>query len=172
MRGGHRILPRYSAAVLGRAARSPILVRQRVLSKMDGSPTLGDRTAMSALGQKQTCAAHKLMSALPPIATAKANFRKRSRPLYPRKRTCATLIGNRLLGKSAIGSPFIEEPMTKIHLFYEAHRGAMEAAMHQRLDLAEGMLRERTQLSDMDRIRQEVMEEFEIVLTQMPYVGG
>jgi len=62
--------------------------------------------------------------------------------------------------------------MTKIHLFYEAHRGAMEAAMHQRLDLAEGMLRERTQLSDMDRIRQEVMEEFEIVLTQMPYVGG
>src|SRR5262245_29343759 len=62
--------------------------------------------------------------------------------------------------------------MTKIHLFYEAHRGAMEAAMHQRLDLAEAMLRERTQLSDMDRIRQEVMDEFEIVLTQMPYVGG
>ena len=30
---------------------------------------------MSALGQKQTCAAHKPMSALPPIATAKANFR-------------------------------------------------------------------------------------------------
>src|SRR5262245_2709288 len=62
--------------------------------------------------------------------------------------------------------------MTKIHLFYEAHRGAMEAAMHQRLDLAEGMLRERTQLSDMDRISQEVMEEFDIILTQMPYVGG
>ena len=34
------------------------------------------------------------------------------------------------------------------------------------------MLRERTQLSDLDRIRQEVMDEFEIVLTQMPYVGG
>ena len=62
--------------------------------------------------------------------------------------------------------------MTKIHPFYEAHRGAMEAAMRQRLDLAEGMLRELAQLSDMDRIRQEVMEEFEIVLTQMPYVGG
>jgi hypothetical protein len=29
------------------------------------------------------------MSALPPIATAKANFRKRSCPLYPRKQTCA-----------------------------------------------------------------------------------
>src|SRR5215472_16862091 len=62
--------------------------------------------------------------------------------------------------------------MTKIHPFYEAHRGAMEAAMCQRLDLAEGMLRERAQLSDIDKIRQEVMDEFEIVLTQMPYVGG
>jgi hypothetical protein len=52
------------------------------------------------------------------------------------------------------------------------HRGAMEAAMHQRLDIAEVMLRERTQLADIDKIRQEVMDEFEIVLTQMPYVGG
>src|SRR5215510_14180752 len=89
MRGGHRILPRYSAAVLGRAARSPILVMQRVLSKMDGSPTLGDRTAMSALGHKQTYALQKAMSALPPIATAKADIGKRSCPLYPRKQTCA-----------------------------------------------------------------------------------
>lgn len=62
--------------------------------------------------------------------------------------------------------------MAEIHPFYEAHRGAMEAAMHQRLDIAEAMLRERTQLSDVARIRQEVMDEFEIVLTQMPYVGG
>ena len=59
-----------------------------------------------------------------------------------------------------------------IHPFYEAHRGAMEAAMCQRLDLAEAMLRERAHLSDIDGIRQEVMDEFEIVLTQMPYVGG
>src|SRR5262252_2338802 len=44
---------------------------------------------MSALGQKQTYAAHKLMSALPPIATAKADARKRSCLLYPQKRTCA-----------------------------------------------------------------------------------
>jgi len=29
---------------------------------------------MSALGQKQTCAAHKLMSALPPKATSNASF--------------------------------------------------------------------------------------------------
>jgi hypothetical protein len=62
--------------------------------------------------------------------------------------------------------------MAEIHSFYEAHRGAMEAAMLQRLDIAEAMLRDRAQLSDVDRIRREVMDEFEIVLTQMPYVGG
>jgi hypothetical protein len=62
--------------------------------------------------------------------------------------------------------------MAEVHPFYEAHRSAMEAAMLQRLDVAEAILRERTQLSDVDRIRQEVMGEFEIVLTQMPYVGG
>src|SRR5215475_13823814 len=42
---------------------------------------------MSALGQKQTYAAQKAMSASPPRATAKADIRKRSCPLYPRKRT-------------------------------------------------------------------------------------
>lgn len=59
-----------------------------------------------------------------------------------------------------------------IYPFYEAHRGAMEAAMRERIDLAEAMLRERAHLSDIDGIRREVMDEFEIVLTQMPYVGG
>ena len=44
--------------------------------------------------------------------------------------------------------------------------------MRQRLGLAETVLRERAHLSDIDRIKQEVMDEFEIVLTQMPYVGG
>jgi len=44
---------------------------------------------MSALGQKQTYAVHKAMSALPPIATAKADIRKWSCLLYPRKQTCA-----------------------------------------------------------------------------------
>jgi hypothetical protein len=62
--------------------------------------------------------------------------------------------------------------MAEIHPFYETHRGAMEAAMRQRLDLAEATLRERAGLSDIEGIRQEVMDEFEIVLTQMPYVGG
>jgi hypothetical protein len=59
-----------------------------------------------------------------------------------------------------------------IHPFYESRRGAMEAAMRHRLDLAETMFRERAHLSNIDRIRQEVMDEFEIVLTQTPYVGG
>src|SRR5262249_35027677 len=42
---------------------------------------------MSALGQKQTYAVQQTMSALPPIATAKADYRERSCPVYPRKRT-------------------------------------------------------------------------------------
>jgi hypothetical protein len=59
-----------------------------------------------------------------------------------------------------------------IHPFYESHRGAMEAAMRHRLDLAEAMSCEHAHLSKIDGIRQEVMDEFEIVLTKMPYVGG
>ena len=59
-----------------------------------------------------------------------------------------------------------------IHPFYQLHRVAMETAMRQRLDLAEPMLRERAHLSGIDGIRQQVMDEFEVVLTQMPYVGG
>jgi hypothetical protein len=59
-----------------------------------------------------------------------------------------------------------------MHPFYEAHRGAMEAAMRHRLDLAEAMLCERAHLFNTDGIRQQAMDEFEIVLTQMPYVGG
>ncbi|HEX7882821.1 MAG TPA: L-2-amino-thiazoline-4-carboxylic acid hydrolase [Afipia sp.] len=59
-----------------------------------------------------------------------------------------------------------------IHPFYESHRGAMDAAMRHRLDLAEPMLHERAHLTEIGRIRQEVMDEFQIVLTQMPYVGG
>jgi hypothetical protein len=59
-----------------------------------------------------------------------------------------------------------------IHPFYEQHRDALEAAMRQRLDLAEPMLREQTHLADLDAIRGQVMAEFEIVLAQTPYVGG
>jgi hypothetical protein len=45
--------------------------------------------AMSALGHKQTFAVQNGKSALPPKATAKADFRTRSCLLYPRKRTFA-----------------------------------------------------------------------------------
>ena len=54
---------------------------------------------MSALGQKRTCALQLGMSALPPIATAKADSRKRSCPLCPRKRTCAVQLGMSALGQ-------------------------------------------------------------------------
>ncbi|QCO13891.1 hypothetical protein D3869_00800 [Azospirillum brasilense] len=66
-----------------------------------------------------------------------------------------------------------ETPMAgTIHPFYEEHREAMEAAMRQRLDLAEAMLGEHVPPSDIEGIKGEVMDEFGIVLSQMPYVGG
>jgi hypothetical protein len=54
---------------------------------------------MSALGQKQTYAVHQPMSALPPIATAKADMPKWSCLLYPRKRTCAVQLEMSALGQ-------------------------------------------------------------------------
>src|SRR5262249_49102564 len=62
---------------------------------------------MSALGQKQTYALQKAMSALPPMATAKADSRKRLCLLYPRKRTLALH-----LRRSALG-----QKQTSRHLF-------------------------------------------------------
>jgi len=44
---------------------------------------------MSALGQKQTHAVQQRMSALPPIATTKADICNRACPLYPQEQTCA-----------------------------------------------------------------------------------
>src|SRR5262249_49495284 len=58
-------------------------------ARLSTNPAPTGSGTMSALGQKQTCAVHKLMSALPPKATAKADSRKRPCLLYPRKRTCA-----------------------------------------------------------------------------------
>src|SRR5262245_4049290 len=60
---------------------------------------LARKTTMCALGQKQTYAVQQPMSALPPIATAKADIRKRSCPLYPRKRTCAMQLRMSALGQ-------------------------------------------------------------------------
>ena len=60
---------------------------------------------MSALGQKQTYAVHQPMSALPPIATAKADMPKWSCLLYPQKRTCAMQRGMSAKGQKRTFSP-------------------------------------------------------------------
>src|SRR5262245_16544001 len=65
---------------------------------------VGLKAVMSALGHKQTCALQSVMSALHPIATAKAKFRKRPCPLYPRKRTLAGV--NQLLSANG-GLPLL-----------------------------------------------------------------
>jgi len=57
--------------------------------RFGSKPDYAAQHGMSAMGQKQTCALQTVMSALPPIATMKADFRKRSCPLYPRKRRFA-----------------------------------------------------------------------------------
>ena len=44
--------------------------------------------------------------------------------------------------------------------------------MRHRLDLAETMMRGRAHLTNINGIRQEVLDEFKVVLTQIPYVGG
>src|SRR5664279_6126556 len=62
--------------------------------------------------------------------------------------------------------------MSEIHPFYQAHRATMESALRQRLDLADGLMRKRLGLADPEPLKHEIMEEFEIVLHQMPYVGG
>ena len=54
---------------------------------------------MSALGQKQTYALQKAMSALPPIATAKADMTVCGCLLYPQKQTCAVRYALSALGQ-------------------------------------------------------------------------
>ena len=54
---------------------------------------------MSALGQKRTCAMQTGMSALPPLATTKADIGKPSCLLYPRKQTCAVQEAMSALGQ-------------------------------------------------------------------------
>lgn len=62
--------------------------------------------------------------------------------------------------------------MADIHPYYQAQRAAMEAALQQRVELADGLLRDRLGIADTAALKQEVMAEFAIVLRQMPYVGG
>jgi hypothetical protein len=60
---------------------------------------------MSALGQKQTYAPQKRMSALLPIATAKADMCQWSCPLYPQKRTHAVQQRMSALGQKRTHAP-------------------------------------------------------------------
>jgi hypothetical protein len=58
---------------------------------------------MSTLGQKQTYAVQNAMSALPPIATAKADIRYKLCLLSPGKRTCAVQLAMSAMGNSGLG---------------------------------------------------------------------
>jgi L-2-amino-thiazoline-4-carboxylic acid hydrolase-like protein len=62
--------------------------------------------------------------------------------------------------------------MPELHPFYEARRPEMEAAMRLRVDVIDDLLRERLGLTDTAPVKDAVMKEFEVVLKQMPYVGG
>src|SRR5215471_19888997 len=64
-------------AIDGSLYMRPTVQKPAGCIKLDPSPTLRTRP-MSALGQKQTCASQKAMSALPPIATAKADSGRRN----------------------------------------------------------------------------------------------
>lgn len=62
--------------------------------------------------------------------------------------------------------------MPQVHPFYEAHRASMEASMRQRLDLVSDMLAARLGEPAVAAVKDDIMREFEVVLEQMPYVGG
>src|SRR5262245_12098426 len=62
--------------------------------------------------------------------------------------------------------------MSDVHPFYEAHRLEMEASMRQRLDLIDDLLQAQLGAADIGAVKKEIMKEFDVVLTQMPYVGG
>jgi hypothetical protein len=64
---------------------------------------------MSALGQKRTYALQQAMSALHPIATAKADFCARLCPLYPRKRTFAVQLGMSAWTKSRHSQSLLDD---------------------------------------------------------------
>jgi hypothetical protein len=48
----------------------------------------------------------------------------------------------------------------------------MEASMRTRLDLIEDLLQQHLNITDTASVKSDMMQEFEVVLTQMPYVGG
>src|ERR1044072_7193013 len=61
--------------------------------------------------------------------------------------------------------------MNPLHPYYQSHRSAMEDVMRLRIDLAQPWLAD-LGVGDPDRLRQDIMSEFEVVLHQIPYVGG
>src|SRR5262249_2520842 len=62
--------------------------------------------------------------------------------------------------------------MGQLHPFYEANRSSMEASMRQRLDLVDDLLAAQVGEAEAPLAKQDIMREFEVVLEQMPYVGG
>ena len=62
--------------------------------------------------------------------------------------------------------------MPEVHPYYESHRSEMEASMRMRLDLIDDLLQQNLSLTDTAPVKRDMMQELEVVLTQMPYVGG
>jgi hypothetical protein len=59
-----------------------------------------------------------------------------------------------------------------VHPYYELHRSEMESSMRTRLDVIDDLLRHYLNLLDASPVKTEMMQEFAVVLEQMPYVGG
>jgi hypothetical protein len=76
-------------------------------------------SGMSALGQKQTYAAQNVMSALPPIATAKAAPANGHVSLPPKADMCCAIWDVRF-GPTADIASFIESPRRRERLTQEA----------------------------------------------------
>ena len=66
------------------------------------------------------------------------------------------------------GDPGVSEA----HPYYKSQRSEMEASMRMRLDLIDDLLQQHLSLTDASPVKSDMMQEFEVVLTQMPYVGG
>lgn len=62
--------------------------------------------------------------------------------------------------------------MSDVHPYYEAQRPTMEQNMRQRFELAEELIEQRLGIADMKALEAEVMAEHDVVMRQLPYVGG
>jgi len=61
------------------------------------------------------------------------------------------------------GDPGVPE----VHPYYESHRSEMEASMRMRLDLIDDLLQQHLNLTATAPVKNDMMREFEVVLTQM-----